>query len=725
LVPPKFVYFFPANLEVYSTDCRTYISISQKEEMGLSKYPSDKLRNIGLIGHGGSGKTSIIESALFTAGATTRLGSVSNGTATTDYDPEEIKRKISINAAIAPAQWQNHKINFLDTPGYADFIGEVVGALRVVDSALVLVDAVAGVEVQTERVWHYADQNELPRLIFINKMDKENASFESTVEMAKEIFGDKLTPIQLPIGKEASFEGIVDLINMKATTYSDGKPAEGDIPAELQDQANEYREKLIDIVAEADDQMLEKYLEGEELTPDEIKKGLRAAILNQSVIPITCGSATKNIAASALLDTIVEYMPSAVDAGEVEGNNPKTNEVETRKLTESEPMSAFVFKTMADPYVGKLSYVRVYSGVLNPDSHILNATTGKKERIGHIFFPKGKNQEEAEHVAAGDIATIPKLAHTSTSDTLCADSKPIVFPAIKFPEPVFSVAVEPKTKGDEEKLSACLAKLADEDPTLEVRRDAEMKQTVASGIGDVQIEVVLAQLHRKFGVEATVSAPKIPYKETIRASSKAQGKYKKQTGGRGQYGDVWLEIEPLERGQGFEFVDKITGGAVPRQYVPAAEKGIIGAMEEGVIAGYAVVDVRATIFDGSFHPVDSSEMAFKIAGSMAFKKAVENARPALIEPIMDVEVVVPEKYMGDVIGDLSGKRGKILGMEARGRHQVVKAKVPLAEIGKYATQLRSITHGRGSYGMEFSHYEEVPSEVGEKIIAQSKEEKPS
>jgi len=687
----------------------------------LGKFVSEQLRNVGLIGHGGSGKTSLVEAALFTAGATSRMGTIENGTTVTDFDPEEAKRQISINAAIAPAEWNKHKINFLDTPGYADFVGEVISVLPVVDSALVLVDAVAGVEVQTERFWHYADQNKLPRMIFVNKMDKENANFKSSLEMAKEVFGDKVIPIQLPIGKESSFQGTIDLVKMKAVTGTGNKTKEEDIPSDMQESADEYREKLIDSIAEADDELLEKYLEGGDLSEEEIIKGLRSAILNQMVYPVACGSAVKNIGIKTLLDAICDYLPSAADKAEIKGVNPKTDEEETRKPDENEPLSAYVFKTMADPYVGKLSYVRVYSGALNSDSHVYNATTGKKERIGHIFFPKGKEQTDTTHVTAGDFATIPKLTHTSTCDTLSAENKPIKFEDIKFPEPIFSVAVEPKTKGDEEKLSISLTKLAEEDPTLEVRRDAETKQTVASGIGDVHLEVVLAQLHRKFGVDAAITAPKIPYRETIKRSSKAQGRYKKQTGGRGQYGDVWLEIEPTDGGEGFEFVDKITGGVVPRQYIPAVEKGVIGAMEGGVIAGFPMVDIRAIIYDGSFHAVDSSEMAFKIAGSMAFKNAVEKAKPILLEPVMDVEVIVPEDFMGDVIGDLSGKRGKILGMEPRGRNQVVKAKVPLAEIAKYATQLRSITHGRGTYGMEFSHYEEVPGEVAEKIIAQSKQ----
>ncbi len=688
----------------------------------MKKYLSEQIRNIAVIGHGGCGKTSLVEAALYISGATTRQGAVENGTTVTDHDPEEIKRNISINADIALVEWANHKINFLDTPGYADFVGEVLGALAVVDSVLVVVDAVAGVEVQTERVWHHADHNNLARMLFINKMDKENANFESTLEMARETFGNNLAPIQIPVGKETGFKGVVDLVKMKALVFSKGKASEEDIPSELQGIADRYREQLVDAVAEADDELLEKYLEGEDLTQDQIKKGLRVAIRNRTVVPVACGSATQSIAVASLLEAIADYQPSATDPDEVIGKNPKTNEEESRKLSESDPLTAYIFKTVADPYVGKLSYVRVYSGVLNPDSHTYNATKDAKERIGHIFFLKGKEQEEATKVVAGDVAAIPKLSKGSTGDTLCQEGKPIVLPPIEFPEPVFSVAVEPKTKGDEEKLSTSLSKITEQDPTLEVKRDAETKQTVVSGIGDMHLDVVLAQLKRKFGVDADISAPKIPYKETIRATAKAQGKYKKQTGGRGQYGDVWLEIEPLGRGEGFEFVDKITGGAVPRQYIPAVEKGVAGAMEEGVTAGYQIVDTRVTIYDGSFHPVDSSEMAFKIAGSMAFKNAVEKAKPSLLEPIMDVEVVVPEQFMGDVIGDLSGKRGKILGMEARGRHQVVKAKVPLAEIAKYATELRSITHGRGSYGMEFSHYEEVPGDVAERIIAQSREQ---
>lgn len=686
----------------------------------MKKYSGNQIRNLSVIGHGGSGKTSLVEAALFISGASTRQGQVENGTTITDHDPEEIKRRISINSDLAPVEWNDHKINFLDTPGYADFIGEVLGTLAVVDSVLVVIDAVAGVEVQTERVWQCADQNELPRMIFINKMDKENADFESTLETAREIFGKNLVPIQLPIGKESSFSGVIDLIKMKAQICSNGKSKEEEIPSELQDLATNYHEQLVDAVAEADDELLEMYLEGEELSQDQIKKGIRSAILNRLIVPVTCGTATMNCGVSTLLDAIVDYQPSAVERQEIKGANPKSGEEDTRKFADDQPLAAYVFKTVADPYVGKLSYVRVYSGALNSDSHIHNATNDAKERIGHIFFLKGKEQEEASHVVTGDIAAIPKLAKTSTGDTLCQEGKLFILPKINFPEPVFSVAVEAKTKGDEEKLSMSLHRIAEQDPTLEVKRDPEMKQTVASGIGDMHLDVVLAQLRRKFGVDATITAPRIPYKETIRASSKAQGKYKKQTGGRGQYGDVWLEIEPLDRGQGFEFVDKITGGVVPRQYIPAVEKGVIGAMEEGVIAGYQTVDIRTTIYDGSFHPVDSSEMAFKIAGSMAFKNAVGGARPVLIEPIMDIEVVVPEDFMGDVIGDLSGKRGKILGMESRGRHQVVKAKVPLAEIAKYATELRSITHGRGSYAMEFSHYEEVPGEIAEKIIAQSK-----
>lgn len=680
---------------------------------------TENIRNVCLVGHGGSGKTSLAEAMLFASGTVNRLGKIDDGSTTCDYDPEEVKRKISINTALAPLLYKDVKINLVDTPGYADFIGEVIGALKVVETALVVVDAVAGVEVQTEKVWHLAEEDGLSRIIFINRLDKENADFVQVVTSLKEIFGQSVIPVQIPIGKEASFKGIVDLLKMKAIIFTEGKASEEEIPADLASEAQAAREKLVEAAAEMSDDVLEKYLNGEELTDSEIATSLRNGVAQGKIFPVLCGSATKTIGAVALLDFLINVAASPKDKQPPSGTNPRTKEEVTREPSKDAPLSAFVFKTMADPYVGKLSYIRVYSGALHSDSHVYNATKDKKERIGHIFLLRGKTQEEATEVPAGDIATIPKLVETTTGDTICHEANPIVYPAIKFPEPLISVAIEPKTKGDEEKLSTSLTKLAEEDPTLHVERNVEIHQTIVSGVGDMHLEVVVDRLKRKFGVDAALSAPRIPYKETIMGTAKVQGKYKRQTGGRGQYGDVWLELEPLPRGGGFEFVDKIFGGAVPKNYIPSVEKGVKEAMEGGVRTDYPVVDVKVTIYDGSFHPVDSSDMAFKIAGSMAFKKGFLEARPVLLEPIMNVKVIVPEDYMGDVISDLSSKRAKIGGMEPHGRNQVVKALVPLAEMSKYATELRSITHGRGTYSMEFDHYEEVPSEIADRIIAQT------
>lgn len=680
---------------------------------------TENIRNICLVGHGGSGKTSLAEALLFTSGTVNRLGKIEDGSTTCDYDPEEIKRKISINTALAPVLHKDVKINLVDTPGYADFIGEVIGALKVVETVLVVVDAVSGVEVQTEKAWSMAEENNLSRIIFINRLDKENADFSQVFTSLKEIFGQNVIAVQLPIGKEASFKGVVDLLKMKAVTYADGKGSEEEIPAELAGEAQAAREKLVEAAAEMSDEVLEKYLNGEELTDHEIATGLRKGVIEGKIFPVLCGAAAKTFSASTLLDFLVSVAPSPKDKLPPAGINPKTKEEITREPSKEAPLSAFVFKTMADPYVGKLSYIRVYSGTLHPDSHVYNATKGEKERIGHLFLLRGKTQEDAAEVPAGDIATTPKLAETTTGDTFCLEASPIVYPQIRFPHPLISVAVEPKAKGDDEKLSTSLSKLAEEDPTLHVERNVEIHQTIVSGIGDMHLEVTIDRLKRKFGVDATLSAPRIPYKETIHSGAKGQGRYKRQTGGRGQYGDVWLELEPLPHGGGFEFVDKIFGGAVPKNYIPSVEKGVKEAMEGGILAGYPVVDIKVTIYDGSYHQVDSSDMAFKIAGSMAFKKCFMEARPVLLEPIMNVQVTVPEDYMGDVISDLSSKRGKIGGMEPHGRNQMVRAMAPLAEMAKYATELRSITSGRGTYSMEFDHYEEVPAEVADRIIAQS------
>lgn len=685
------------------------------------KVDIQKVRTVAIVAHGGSGKTSLTEAMLFDSGATTRLGKVEDGTTTTDYDPDEIRRKISLSLSLAPCQWQGYKINLIDTPGFADFIGEVRSALRVADGGVVVLSAVSGVEVQSEIVWRYTQEKNLPKLIFINKMDRENADFDKVLEMARQLLGSAPIAAQIPLGAAETFKGVVDLVKMKAIVFSDSKQQEQEIPAELEDQARAYREKLIEAAAESDDELLEKYLEGTELTEDEIKKGLRAATLKGNLVPIFCGSANKNIGVPPLLDAIIHYLPSPLDRPETTGVNLKTQQEETRKAEADEPFSGLVFKTMVDPYIGKLNFFRVYSGTLTSDSQIDNSTKDRLERIGQIFIMHGKRQEQTTEVGPGDIAAVARLQETATGDTLSNPNHPIVLTPVEFPSPVISAAIEPKTKGDEDKLSSSLHKLTEEDPTLAVRRDHEIKQTIVSGMGETHLEIITERLKRKFDVEARLEKPKIPYKETILSSAKAQGKYKKQSGGRGQYGDAWVEVEPLERGKGFEFVNKIFGGAIPRQYIPAVEKGVKEGLEEGLVAGYPVVDVKVTLYDGTYHQVDSSEMAFKIAGSMAFRNATSQANPVLLEPVMNVEVVVPENYLGDIMGDLNSKRGKILGMEPVGEHyQSIKALLPLAEISKYANDLRSITQGRGTFKMEFSHYEQVPAHLSQKLAEEIK-----
>lgn len=691
----------------------------------MKRYPIDRLRNVALISHGGAGKTSLAEAMLFVAGAIDRLGRVDEGTATMDYDPEEVKRHISISMAIAPCEWKDHKINIIDTPGYFDFVGEVKAGLRVADAALLLVDAVAGIEVGTEMTWRYASDFGLPRMIFVNKMDRENANFFKVLDALRGGFGHQVAPVQIPIGAESSFKGVVDLVRMKAYVYTDaGKFQEQDIPGDLAERAAEYREPLIEAVAESDDDLLMKYLEGEALTTEEIVAGLGKGVTAGKIVPVLCGSAAKNIAVQPLLDAITGSLPSPADAGGVTGTNPRTGAEETRKPAEGEPFSALVFKTMADPYVGKLTIFRVYSGVLKSDSSTFNASRSARERIGQLFAPRGKVQEPIPEVWAGDIAAVAKLQETTTGDTLCDEANPIIFPAIEFPAPVFSVAVQPKTKGDEEKIGSGLARLAEEDPTFKVEKSTATGQMLISGMGEMHLDIITDRLKRKFGVDVTLDTPRVPYKETIRAKVQVEGKHKKQTGGRGQYGHVWLELEPTgDPNQEFEFVDKIFGGSVPQQYRPAVEKGVRETMAEGVIAGYPVTNVRVTLYDGSYHTVDSSEMAFKIAASLAFKKGFMDARPVLLEPIVNVEVMVPEAFMGDVIGDLNKKRGKILGMEPSGTMQVVKAIVPLGEMSRYAIDLRSITQGRGTFTMAFSHYEEVPAHIAQEIIAQAKKDR--
>ncbi|NLZ38785.1 MAG: elongation factor G [Firmicutes bacterium] len=685
-------------------------------------YPTEKIRNIALISHGGAGKTSLAEAMLYTSGAISRLGKVDAGTTTMDFDAEEIKRKITISTTLAPLEWKGVKINILDTPGYFDFVGDVACALRVADAAVVVVSATAGVEVGTEQVWQEANNNNLPRLVFVNRMDKENANFGKVFAQLQEFFGLNVVPVQLPIGAEASFKGVVDLVTMKALNFSDDgkKLTEGEIPAEMSSEVEEYREKLIEAVAESDDDLLLKYLEGEALTDEEVNTGLRKGILTGKIIPVMCGAATANYGIQPLLDTIATAFPSPADIGVVKGKDLGTGEEIEQKITADGPVSALVFKTFADPFVGKISYFKVYSGTLKNDSQIYNTNKGKEERLGQIFTMQGKNQINVDEVPAGDIAAVAKLQLTATGDTLCEKQLNIAFPPIKFPEPVTTFAVEPKKQGEEDKVATGLARFQEEDPTFRVERNTEIKQTLISGMGELHLEIITSKLAKKFGVEVDLTLPRIPYKETIRGTSKVEGKHKKQSGGRGQYGHVWIEFEPLTNGEEFEFVDKIFGGAVPRQYIPAVEKGLREALEEGVLAGYPVVNIKATLYDGSYHSVDSSEMAFKIAAHLAFKKGMEQANPVLLEPIMYVEVTVPEQFMGDIMGDMNSRRGRILGMEPSNGKQVIKAHVPQAEMLKYAIDLRSMTQGRGSFTMKFDHYEEVPAHIAEQVIAEAK-----
>jgi len=687
----------------------------------MKKYPIDAIRNIALAGHSGSGKTSLAESLLFASGAVDRLGKVDDGSATTDYDADETKRKISINAAIAPCEWSGRKLNILDTPGYPDFVGDVIGALRVTESVVLSLDAVSGAEVGTETAWDIAKSRGIACAFFVNKMDRENADFGQVVEGLVKKFGNRVIPIQLPIGSQDSFKGIVDLIKMKAITWADGKPVEGDIPGDMQAQATAAREKLVEAAAEGDDELISKYLDGEALSDEEVIRGLKLAVQSGAIVPVLCGSATRMIGVQPLLDFIADALPSP-ETCEIKATNPQTKAEETRKPEDA--FSALVFKTMADPYVGKLTYFRVYSGSIKSDSQVFNPNKGREERIGQVYFLRGKQQEATTEIGAGDIGAVAKLQETSTGDTLCDKAKPFMFAPIELPAPVYSLSVKAKTKADEDKLGPALQRLAEEDPTFKTWREAETSQTLVSGLGETQLDISVDRLKRKFGVDVETETPKTPYRETVIGKGDAQGRHKKQTGGRGQFGDCWIRIEPLPRGEGFQFVDSVVGGSIPRQYIPAVEKGIREAMDRGVLAGYPFVDVRADVYDGSFHTVDSSELAFKMAGQMAFDAAVQKAQPVLLEPISTIEVIVPEEFMGDVIGDLNAKRGRILGMEPIGDgKQRIKATAPEGEMLRYAIDLRSIARGRGWFKAERSHYEEVSAHVSQQIIAEAKKAK--
>lgn len=690
----------------------------------MAKYESKQLRNLAVIGHGGTGKTSLCESLLYVSGKNERLGRVDDGSSTMDYEPEEQKKHVSISSAANFIEWDKHKINIIDTPGDSNFTFDIKCSMSVVDNAVVVIDSVGGVEFQTQKVWEIADEYSLPRMIFINRMDRERADFNKVLESIKTKLKKKGTPVCLPIGAEDKFQGIVDLIAMKAYTFADNKGAGKamDIPADLAEEASALRSSMVEDIAEADDELMNKYLEAGELSAEELKSGLRKGVLAGSIVPVICGSALKGIGVTMLMDLAASSFASPVDRGPVKGKKPGADAVEERQPSEEAPFSAIVFKTIADPYAGRLTLFRVYSGKLNSDSAVYNSTRKTTEKFGHIFFLEGKNQKQAEVLIPGDIAGVAKLKETVTGDTLCNEKSPIIFEKVAVPPPIMSFAVEPKSRGDEDKIASSIHRLTEEDPTIVFSRNVQTKEMILSGMGQVHIEVNVEKMKRKFGVEVNLNTPKVPYFETIKGKTNVQGRYKKQSGGRGQFGDCTIDIEPMPRGGGYEFLDKIVGGVIPGQYRPAVDKGIQEAAAKGVIAGYPVVDFRISLVFGSYHTVDSSEMAFKIAGSMAFQKGVMECQPILLEPIVNIAIEVPDEYMGDVIGDLNSRRGRVLGMDTNGTNQVIKGQVPLAEILKYAPDLRSMTSGRGNFTYTDSHYEEVPSYIADKIIAESKKE---
>lgn len=686
------------------------------------KVPLEKVRNIGIIAHIDAGKTTTTERILYYTGRIHKIGEVHEGAAEMDWMEQEKERGITITSATTTCFWRDHRINIVDTPGHVDFTIEVERSLRVLDGAVTILCSVGGVQPQTETVWRQADKYRVPRIIFVNKMDRIGADFFKVVKDVEEKLGARPVPIQIPIGAEDEFKGVVDLISMKAIIWEDetlgAKYHYEEIPEDLKDLAEEWREKMLEALADVDEEIMMKYLEGEEITEEEIKKVLREGTIGLKFFPMLCGAAFKNKGVQPLLDAVVDYLPSPLDIPPVKGVNPKTGEEEERPASYDAPFSALAFKILTDPYVGQLTFIRVYSGLMESGSYVYNATRNKKERLARILRMHANKREEIPVLGAGDIAAAVGLRETFTGDTLCDPEHPILLEAMEFPEPVISIAVEPKTKADQEKLSIALQKLAKEDPSFRVSMDHETGQTIIAGMGELHLEIIIDRLKREFGVDVNVGKPQVAYRETIRKEVTSEGKFIKQTGGRGQYGHVWLKIEPLERGKGFEFYETIKGGVVPKEYIPAVEAGVKEAMETGVVAGYPMVDIKVTLFDGSYHEVDSSELAFKIAASIAFKEGAKKADPVLLEPIMEVEVTTPEEFMGDVIGDLNRRRGRVQGMEARGNAQVIRALVPLAEMFGYATDLRSMTQGRATYIMKFSHYEEVPPNVAEQIIGE-------
>jgi elongation factor G len=687
---------------------------------------SQRIRNIAIVGHRGSGKTSLNEALLFEAGVVNRLGSVADGSTVSDSEPDEAEREMSISASLSSFEFEDRKINLIDTPGDPSFVADTLSALTVCDSAIFVVNGVMGVEVTTDRLWQRAQERELARLVFVNMLDRERADFFRTLESLKQAFGPHAVATEIPIGSEHELRGIVDLIDMKAFEYSDAgrdNATEIPIPDEVAAQSQEYREKLMDEVAENSDELMERYLDGEEISHDEIVNALKEGVTTGTIFPVTCGVATKNLGTDRLLDALVSDLPSPAKKGAVVARDAEGEELEIEP-DESGDTVCYVFKTLADPFAGRINLFRVYSGVLKSDSHVTNVRAHSKERIGQLLVPRGKEMGHADEFGAGDIGAVAKLKETHSGDVLASKDSSISFPPIKFPGAVMAFALEPKSKGDEEKISTALRRLQEEDPTLDFHRDPQTGEQILAGLSQVHVEVIVGRMKRRFGAEVNLKPPRVPYLETIKSSAKAQGRYKKQTGGRGQFGDCHIEIEPLPQGGGLEFVNRIKGGVIPSGFIPAVEKGIREAMQDGVIAGYPLRDVKITLFDGSYHSVDSSEMAFKIAGSMAFKKAAEQAQPTLLEPIMQVHVVVPEDAVGDVIGDLNGRRGRPLGMEPKGTMTEIKAEVPMAEMLNYAPDLRSITGGRGEYAMEFGRYEEIPAHLAQKVIsaAQTEEE---
>jgi elongation factor G len=690
----------------------------------LKTYDASEIRNVLLVGHGGAGKTALLEAMLFTSGAITRAGRVEDGNTVSDFEPEEVKKQISVSLAMAPVEWSGVKINVLDAPGYADFIGDVRSGIRAVDAVILVVSAVDGVEVQTEVAWELAVEAGLPRAILVNKLDRERASFQRTLDELVGSFGTQVAPLELPIGEEHDFSGIADLLSRKAFLYGSSPTAtEGDWPDDVAAKADPYREKLMEAVAESDDALIEKYLEEGELEEKEIVRGVKEGFAAARIAPVLCGSATKPIGVDRLLQFIADEFPSAAERTSIDVID-KGGEEKERSTGPDDPLAAFVFKTVSDPYVGHITMFRVFSGRLRPDSTVYNATKGTEERVGQLFTLRGKEHDTVAEVAAGDIGAVAKLSHTTTGDTFSTKDDPVQLAALEVPEPLLAYAILPKTKGDEDKLSTALSRLREEDPTFRIERSEETHETVMYGMGEAHLDVMTERMKRKFGVEVTTSPAKIAYRETIRSAGKGLGRHVKQTVGHGQYAVCNIEIEPLPRGEGFEFVDKIFGGAIPHQFIPSVEKGVVKTMQQGVISGNPMVDIRCTLVDGKFHTVDSSDMAFQIAGSLALKEATEAAGVVLLEPIVELEVVVPETHTGDIMGDLNSKRAKIGGMESAGAgKQRVKALVPQAEVARYSIDLRSMTGGRGAFTRRFSHYEEVPSHLAGKIIAETNEAK--